>query len=155
MTRLPHENLTGAFIRDPLATDRVFAQVHANRWFPEGPDFDAYITAAKRVLGRVLTKYRKAFGTKCCLRIQTRRSLLPRLPKVARRLLDTFIAHANKSMLHDLDWGPFYSFVRHCARNRIQLRPRDLQYLLEQRGFSEHEAEKLAECYDHGRYLVG
>src|SRR5439155_1491482 len=78
VTRLPHENLTGAFIRDPLATDRVFAQVHANRWFPEGPDFDAYITAAKRVLGRVLTKYRKAFGTKCYLRIQTRRSLLPR-----------------------------------------------------------------------------
>src|SRR3989442_13909699 len=52
VTRLAHENLTGAFIRDPSATDRVFAQVHAKPWFPDGRDLQAYITASKRVLGR-------------------------------------------------------------------------------------------------------
>jgi hypothetical protein len=153
-TVLPHENLTGAFIRDPLATNRVVAQVSAFRWSTEPPDFDAYVAAAKSVLGAILRRYRQAFGAKCRLRIQRRSSLRPRLPKVARRLLYTFVAHANKSLLHELDWGPFYNFIHHCACRRVQLRPVDLQHLLEQRGLDEYQARHLADVYDHGRHLV-
>ena len=79
---------------------------------------------------------------------------MPRLPKVAGRLFDTFVARTNKSMMHDLDWGPFYKFIHHCACQRVLMRPADLQYLLEQRGFDAHQARHLSDVYDHGLYLV-
>lgn len=78
---------------------------------------------------------------------------MPMHPEV-ERALRTFILAANKGMLHPLDMGRFYDFVRLCHQHETYLLERDLEEHLQREGFSAESASRLACGYDHCRKLL-
>lgn len=76
------------------------------------------------------------------------------LPQKAQVLLDTFLLHANKSMLHPNDWNRFYRFIWHCTKHNVVVYPMELAAWLEEAGFSSEYASEIAAVFEHGRAIL-
>jgi hypothetical protein len=76
------------------------------------------------------------------------------IPEEARKSLVQFIFHANKSVLHPLDWRRFYVFVIVNHRLGMELTETNVTSLLEEGGFAPENARAISNIYYHGRRLL-
>jgi hypothetical protein len=77
-----------------------------------------------------------------------------KLPKRTQYFFDTFVEAANKTVLHPLDWKRFYHFIYVAYAGRVRLSEDLLREMLRSRGFSQQDAEHLANIYHHGRRIL-
>jgi hypothetical protein len=144
----PHKDLGIQFISLKEQKGRVSVEVRASRWAPDDPPtYEAYCDAAKRLAKPILKEYNATHNTSYRLRIPTRKSMMPKLPPASARTFDRFVALANRTGLHPLDWRRFYQFVW-LSRAR-SLSEDDMALLLTASGFSREYAVEIASVYLH------
>lgn len=127
---------------------RVAVQAYANGWMPDDPPtFTTYSQMARKLTRAILKAYNAAHSTRYRLRVQTQKSMVPKLPQASNDLFKRFVAQANTSSLHPLNWGRFYQFV---SRSRAPpLHEEDMATLLNANGFVMEYAERIAAVYVH------
>lgn len=74
---------------------------------------------------------------------------MARMAPKTKRAFDFFVAHANKSGLHQYDWERFYEFVRTAYRYHSPIWEQDVKQALIKEGFSEEYARDLCIVYSH------
>lgn len=148
-----HRGLIGQAIVSANAP-HVQIEARARRWTPDPVTYEVYVQTAKEIFKPLLKQYNRQYHATCRLSIQSQNDLTPKLPPMARKIFDTFVRHANTSMLHPLDWERFYRFVRFCHARRVKLSYDDLVLLLIENRFSEKYAMSIAEVYKHCRGLL-
>lgn len=145
----PHIDLGGQLIIQPEVKCIVAVEVRARRWSPdEPPSYETYCNAARSIFRPLLSTYNREANTRLRLSIPAKAKLEPKLPPKTEKLFQRFIALANRSCLHPLDWRRFYDFVR-GSRNRIQLPDEDIARLLMKEGFSEEYSRHIGEIFGH------
>lgn len=143
-----HQGLGIQFIAFKDQKKRVSVEVRASQWSPEDPPtYNVYCDAARQLANPILKKYNAINSTRCRLRIPTKQSMTPRLSPASEINFNRFVALANKSTLHPLDWRRFYQFVWN-SRGR-PLSEDDMQALLESKGFTHQYAADIASIYLH------
>ncbi len=70
------------------------------------------------------------------------------LPPKGKKLFEHVVFHADKSLLHGLDWDRFYRIVRD-NRMKVQLSDPAMKRLLLDNGFPERNAAMICEVYWH------
>ncbi len=142
-----HKSLGAQFICFDVALNRVAVEMRADDWYPDDfPTYDIYVSSAKLLTNPLLAKYNKNEKTRYRLSIETKEKLEPNLPPLSLKYFEHFTKCANKTMLHPLDWGRFYEFVRNDRTNSSEI---DMRYLLIKEGFSFEKAEHIADIYRH------
>lgn len=124
---------------------RVLIEVRAARWGGGHPTRQAYVEAARALVGPLLRAYNRGAGTRHRLRIARDRGAYRISPKTAE-LIDRFGVLANTSSLHPLDWERFYAIVR---ESRQQVPDGVLRARLEPHGFRLETIDRLVELYGH------
>jgi len=149
-----HERLFGQLIARPNEKNKIIVEIRAHRWNPEPTNYKDYVSAAKFVFEDLLQKYNSDNKKRYRLNIQSETDTKPKLPSGAKTVFDRFVNNANKTMLHPLDWGRFYSFIRYCHSNKVKIQYEDIMRLLVEESFSEKKAEYLADIFHHGIGLL-
>jgi len=145
----PHVGLGVQLISRPDPKDIVAVEVIAERWRPnDPPSYATYVSEAKALIQPLLSNYNREANARHRMSIATMKSLEPKLPPQSEKLFKRFVALANKSVLHPLDWGRFYEFVRN-SRMRRPLYEEDMARLLVKEGFSAQYAKHIAGVYFH------
>lgn len=145
----PHVGLGAQLISQPDAKNIVAVEVRAERWSPhDPPTYATYVAEARALIGPLLSKYNGEANTRHRMSIATMKRLEPKLPPQSEKLFKRFAVLANKSVLHPLDWGRFYEFVRN-SRMRRPLYEDDMAHLLMKEGFSSRYAKHIANVYFH------
>ena len=148
LTPSVHRDLGIQFISLKETRGRVSVEVRASQWEPDFmPTYEAYCEAAKQLAGPILRAYNAANSSRCRLRIETRASMVPKLPQASEKSFNRFAALANRTGLHPLDWRRFYAFVLH-SRSR-PLSEDGMTMLLTSKGFPREYAAKIATVYGH------
>lgn len=144
-----HRGLGGQLIVQPEAKNSVAVEIRAERWSPDDPpSYDTYVAEARALISPLLSAYNREIGTRLRMSVPARRKLEPKLPPQSAKLFKRFVALANKSGLHPLDWRRFYVFVRD-SRMRRPLLDEDMARLLIKEGFPEQYARDIAAIYGH------
>lgn len=159
-------NLTGIEIK-PKNSKRTQAQVLLDpdtpgtariEMYPDtgnnDPTYEQYVAATRQLFDPLLESYNQQYQAELRLEIQSKEDTEPKLPPTVQPSFDLFVKAANKGMLHSLDWGRWYRFVRLSALEEVALGEDEIHRLLVQRGFSEERATEIANVYRHGRALL-
>lgn len=120
----------------------------------DDPTYEQFVAAAQQVLEPLLDAYNQQYQGDLRLDIQSKEDTEPKLPPTVQRSFDQFVNAANKGMLHSLDWGRWYRFVRLADREDVSLGEDDIRRMLRQQGFSEERANHIADVYHHGRAIL-
>jgi len=134
--------------------DSVRLEVRATSWNCDWPTYEEYVDTARLVMQPLLTRHNHRAGTRCRLRVQTKRQLEPKLPKRASEALQEFLDITQGRSMSTSDWSLFYDFIWVCRRTRVSLHQDDFEAILNRSGVPEHLRRKLAEVYDHGLRLL-
>lgn len=148
-----HKGLSGQLVATPIGNPTLLVKVLAAQWSPD-LSYQTYVAAVHEVFDPLVQEYNRRFRARRRLSIPTRESLEPTLPPKAGEAFHTFVALANKSALHPLDWRRFYQFVRVCHNGRARATASDIKRLLVKAGFDESYAEEIANVYEHGRNMA-
>lgn len=154
-SNLPYRGLGAQLLVSSSRGRWAEVEIRAADWGgePVAPSREAYIEAAKFVVGPLLEAYNRNHGT--CRRLLVESvDALPSLPPVASSVFETFVSCANMTVLHPYDWERFYDFVRHCAAHNVAVSSEDVQRLLVHAGFERSHAESIADIFHHGRRLL-
>jgi hypothetical protein len=145
----PHIGLGVQLISQYDVNDIIAVEVRAERWSPDDPPtYATYVAEAKALVGPLLSAYNRDANTRHRMSIARMKRLEPKLPPHSEKLFKRFALLANKSVLHPLDWGRFYEFVR-SSRMRRPLYEEDMARLLMKEGFSVQYAKHIAGVYFH------
>lgn len=150
-----HKNIIAQIFTVPEKENIVQVEIRAMHWKVEPVTYENYVTEARRILIPLLADYNKKYNLRKRLSIQSKESLLKNLPPLANKKFMTFVHHANKNILHPLDWNRFYVFIRHCYAKKVSLYPGELMRMLINNGFDEKKAEYLSDIFSHGIKLLG
>lgn len=142
----PHEGHGFQLIAREDKADRVHVEMRAQRWSPEPPTCRVYEQSARDLVGALLKRYNRSFGTRHRLRIGARGARPFKLSQRSKTLLDRFATLANTRSLHPFDWRRFYELVR---EGRQEIPEHLLRAELERAGFAHEKACELAELYAH------
>ncbi len=145
-TASPHRDHGFQLIVREEKSDRVRVELRAQRWSPEPPARAAYEEAAHDLVGTLLKRYNRSFGTRHRLRIGVREGRPFKLSQRTRTLLHRFVTLANTRSLHPFDWHRFYALVR---EGRQEIPGHILRDELERAGFPPEQARELAQLYAH------
>jgi hypothetical protein len=140
-----HESLGFQVISRTDVPGRVLIEVRAAQWVGEHPTRQAYVEAARALVGPLLRAYNLDAGTRHRLRI-ARGGGAYRISTRTAELIDHFGVLANTSSLHPLDWERFYAIVR---GSRQQVPDGVLRERLKLHGFSREALDRLVELYGH------
>lgn len=110
------------------------------------PSYEIYCAAATAIMTPLLEVYNRQEHTRCCMTIESKERLRPKLPPRSARVFAHFAARANKANLQSSDWWWFYEFVRVCPPRFTSC---DLAYLLVSDGFSKECASEIVRVFEH------
>jgi hypothetical protein len=144
-----HVAIIGQFILYSDKPSILSVEVRARAWMPDPPNYESYVKEAKRIAGGLIKAYNQSFNSRRRLTIQKKKQTEPTLPPGANGVFNKFVALANKSSLHPLDWKRFYDFARFCHAHRVMLYEDEIEWLLKKNGFSEKMARYIADIYTH------
>ena len=145
----PHIGLGVQLISQLDPKHIIAVEVRAERWSPDDPPtYATYVAEAKALIGPLLSAYNRDTNTRHRMSIPKMKILEPKPPPQSEKLFKRFAVLANKSVLHPLDWGRFYEFVRN-SRMRSPLYEEDMARLLMKEGFSAQYAKHIAGVYFH------
>lgn len=142
----PHEGHGFQLIARAEQPDRIQVEMRAQRWSPEPPTRAVYEQSARELVGGLVKRYNRSFGTRHRLRIGAREGKPFKLSQRSTTLLDRFVILANTRALHPFDWRRFYLLVR---EGRQEIPEHVLREKLEQAGFGAKKAHELAQLYAH------
>ena len=149
-----HVGIIGQFIHYYDKPYTLNVELRARTWNPDPPNYESYVKEAKRIAGGLIKAYNKNFNSRRRLTIQKKKQTEPTLPPGANGVFNKFVALANKSSLHPLDWKRFYEFVRFCHAHRVKLYEDEIEWLLNKNGFSEKQARYIADIYTHCKRML-
>jgi hypothetical protein len=141
----PETDVGGQLIAWPDRPRRIAIEMRGSQWSPSPPNRASYSSAARDAFFPLLQAYNRQFGTRYRIRV-TREPRPFHLPPHSAELLARFLATANRSGLHTLDWQRFYDFARH---GRKEIPEAMMRTFLVQAGFSDRDAGRLADIYVH------
>lgn len=120
--------------------------MRAQRWSHEPPTRTVYEQSARDLVGELVKRYNRSFGTRHRLRIGTRETRPFKLSQRSKTLLDRFATLANTRDLHPFDWRRFYQHIR---EGRQEIPEHVLREQLERAGFAPDKADELAQLHAH------
>lgn len=145
----PHTGLGAQLIAQPGEKAAIAVEIRAQQWSPkDSPSYETYCAEAKTLIAPLLATYNKETGSRHRMTIPVKEKLEPRLPPQCAKFFSRFVALANKTSLHPLDWRRFYEFVRDC-RSRARYSEEEIARLLIKEGFSEKYANYIGDIYGH------
>lgn len=144
-----HQGLFAMFVHWKKDGAKLRLQLAAHRWNPDPPTYAAYVEAAQRLFQPIIAEYNHSYRTRHRMRIETKEELQPTMTPAAKKAFDHFVARANKSALHPLDWEDFYWFVCVCRRTRLDLYPDEVRWFCRRAGFSIEYAQELSNAFHH------
>lgn len=132
----------------------VRIEIRAKGWNSNPPNYDSYVSTARRIFTPILKEYNRSHGTRLRLRPQSSVSLEPRISPKLKTYFDEFVGSATKDNLHPNDWKRFYAFIHAAHSFGTKLDRADIERLLVKHGFEEGYASEISEVYEHGRALL-
>jgi hypothetical protein len=148
LTPSPHRDLGIQFIAWGSEKSRISVEVRASRWGTEDPpSYQVYCEAAKSIANPILKQYNAATNSRCRLKIPSQAAMLPKLSPSNEKNFNRFVALANRTGLHPLDWRRFYQFVWHNRGRPIG--EAEMEILLVKNGFPSEYAREISTVYVH------
>jgi hypothetical protein len=127
---------------------RIEVEVRAQFWCPDPPTVGVYVDAARAMVGTLLQRYNRSFGSRYRLRVQRSSGKSFRISARTQGLLTRFTTLANVRSLHFYDWERFYAIAR---EGRQEIPEPVFCSALVDAGFTPERASELAETYGHLR----
>lgn len=147
-----HVDLVVQLISWQDSNKRIRVEARARRWHGDNePTYEMYAETLRSLLRSLISAYNQKYKTRIRLVIQEKDECIPKLSPKTQEAFDQFVASANMSGLHPLDWQKLYRFARVCHTYHVKTNTDDVTRLLVDAGFSEEYARDIASVYGHLR----
>lgn len=153
----PHTGLRGEISwRHDGPKMRVAVEVRADHWdTPSGDaDYATYVASLHQLTASLLELYNAQYKSRRCLWIEKEAACIPHLSPRLQPYFKSFVATLNRQCPHPNDMQRWYAFIRLAYSLRCSLDETELQFLLEQEGFSSKEASHFVSIYTMGHELL-